>query len=110
MVPIVTMPRLMAVGGGALAELPAMLRRLGLSRPLVVTDPYIKSCGILDQATELLDGAQIRWSVFADTVPDPTTTAVEAGTHHQQERLAVGLRAGDRRNRAIAQHARNCWG
>ena len=30
MVPIVTTPRLMAVGGGALAELPAMLRRLGL--------------------------------------------------------------------------------
>jgi len=85
MVPIVTMPRLMAVGGGALAELPAMLRRLGLSRPLVVTDPYIKSCGILDQATELLDGAQIHWSVFADTVPDPTTTAVEAGTHHLAE-------------------------
>src|SRR6516165_5725588 len=85
MVPIVTMPRLMAVGGGALAELPAMLRRLGLSRPLVVTDPYIKSCGILDRATELLDGAQIRWSVFADTVPDPTTTAVEAGTHHLAE-------------------------
>ena len=37
MVPIVTTPRLMAVGGGALAELPDMLRRLRLSRPLVVT-------------------------------------------------------------------------
>jgi alcohol dehydrogenase class IV len=80
MVPIVTTPRLMAVGGGALAELPAMLRRLGLSRPLVVTDPYIASCGILDRATALLDGAQIGWSVFSDTVPDPTTTVVETGT------------------------------
>jgi alcohol dehydrogenase class IV len=80
MVSIVTTPRLMAVGGGALAELPAMLRRLGLDRPLVVTDPYIASCGILDQATALLDGAQIRWSVFSDTVPDPTTTVVETGT------------------------------
>jgi alcohol dehydrogenase class IV len=80
MVPIITTPRLMAVGGGALAELPAMLRRLGLDRPLVVTDPYIASCGILDRATALLDGAQIRWSVFSDTVPDPTTTVVETGT------------------------------
>ena len=80
MVPIVTTPRLMAVGGGALAELPAMLRRLGLDRPLVVTDPYIASCGILDQATALLEGAQIRWSVFSETVPDPTTTVVETGT------------------------------
>ena len=80
MVSLVTTPRLMAVGGGALAELPAMLRRLGLDRPLVVTDPYIASCGILDQAIALLEGAQIRSSVFSDTVPDPTTTVVETGT------------------------------
>ena len=41
MVAIVTMPRLMAVGGGALVELPAMLRRLGLANPLIVTDPFL---------------------------------------------------------------------
>jgi len=86
MVPIVTTPRLMAVGGGALAELPGMLRRLGLSRPLLVTDPYIASCGILDRATELLGDAEVPWSVFADTIADPTTTVVEAGTR----RLADG--------------------
>jgi alcohol dehydrogenase class IV len=79
MVPIITAPRLIAVGGGALFELPAMLRRLGLSRPLVVTDPYIASCGILDRATALLDGAQLGWSVFSDTVADPTTAVVETG-------------------------------
>jgi len=86
MVPIVTTPRLMAVGGGALAELPGMLRRLGLSRPLVVTDPYMASCGILDLVTELLGDAEVPWSVFADTIADPTTTVVEAGTR----RLADG--------------------
>ena len=86
MVPIVTTPRLMAVGGGALAELPGMLRRLGLSRPLVVTDPYIASCGILDRVTALLGDAEVPWSVFADTIADPTTTVVEAGTR----RLADG--------------------
>ena len=86
MVPIVTTPRLMAVGGGALAELPDTLRRIGLSQPLVVTDPYIASCGILDRATALFDSAQIRWSVFSDTVADPTTAVVETGTR----RLADG--------------------
>jgi alcohol dehydrogenase class IV len=85
MVPIVTTPRLMALGGGALAELPATLRRLGLDRPLIVTDPYIASCGILDRATTLLDRAQIRWSVFSDTVPDPTTTVIETGIQRLTE-------------------------
>src|SRR5271169_1395919 len=79
MIATITTPRLMAVGGGALAELPGILQRLGLARPLIVTDPYISSCGILERATALLDGAHFRWQVFADTVPDPTTPVVEAG-------------------------------
>jgi alcohol dehydrogenase class IV len=79
MVALITTPRLMAVGGGALGELPAMLARLGLSAPLVVTDPYIRSCGILDRATSLLAEARIGSEVFADTVPDPTTAVIEEG-------------------------------
>jgi alcohol dehydrogenase class IV len=79
MVPVVTTPRLIAVGGGALAELPATLTRLGLEKPLIVTDPYISGCGILEGATALLDRVPLRWQVFADTVPDPTSAVVETG-------------------------------
>ena len=79
MVAVIATPRLMAVGGGALGELPAILARLGLSAPLVVTDPYIRGCGILDRATALLDKASSGWAVFADTVPDPTTAVIEEG-------------------------------
>ena len=86
MVPIITMPRLMAVGGGALAELPGILQRLGLTRPLVVTDPFLVRSGHLERATAILDEAGIPWRVFSDTVADPTTAVVEAGTR----RLAEG--------------------
>jgi alcohol dehydrogenase class IV len=87
MAALITTPRLMAIGGGALAELPGLLARLGLARPLIVTDPYIARCGILDRATALFDGAGVAWSVFSDTVPDPTTEVIDTGTAH--------LRAGD---------------
>jgi alcohol dehydrogenase class IV len=80
MAALITTPRLMQIGGGALAELPGVLARLGLSRPLIVTDPYIARCGILDRATDLLTGAGVPSDVFADTVPDPTTKVVEVGT------------------------------
>ena len=86
MAALITAPRLMAIGGGALAELPGLLARLGLARPLIVTDPYIAGCGILDRVTALLDGAGVPWSVFSDTVPDPTTDAIAAGV----ARLASG--------------------
>jgi alcohol dehydrogenase class IV len=79
MAALITAPRLMAIGGGALADLPGLLARLGVTWPLVVTDPYIAKCGILDRATALLDGAKIAWSVFSDTVPDPTTEAIARG-------------------------------
>ena len=85
MAALITTPRLISIGGGALAELPATLGRLGLARPLIVTDPYIARCGILDRATALLDEARIRWAVHSDTVPDPTTDAVTAGVARLQE-------------------------
>jgi len=85
MAALITAPRLMSIGGGALAELPALLARLGLARPLIVTDPYIARCGILDRATALLDKAGVPWAVFADTVPDPTTEVIGIGVARLQE-------------------------
>src|SRR5438552_2152653 len=85
MVPIITMPRLMAVGGGALAELPSLLRRLGLTRPLLVTDPFLVHSGHLERVTHILDEASVPWRVFSDTVADPTTAVVEAGTRRLAE-------------------------
>lgn len=82
MVPIITMPRLMAVGGGALAELPSLLERLGLAKPLIVTDPFLMRSGHLERVTQTLDEVSIPWRVFSDTVADPTTAVVETGTSH----------------------------
>jgi alcohol dehydrogenase class IV len=86
MVSIVTTPRLMAVGGGALAELPAMLHRLGLANPLIVTDPFLARSGHLERATAQLERGGLPWTVFSDTVADPTTAVVETGAR----RLAEG--------------------
>src|SRR4051794_15132105 len=87
MAALITAPRLMAVGGGALSDLPGIMGRLGLARPLIVTDPYIAGCGILDRATALLDDARIPWAVFKDTVPDPTTDALAAGVARMRARM-----------------------
>ena len=51
MAPIITMPRLMAIGGGALAELPGTLQRLGMTKPLIVTDPFLLRSGHLEKVT-----------------------------------------------------------
>lgn len=72
-------PRLIVMGGGAVAKLGEVLGQLGLSRPLVVTDPWMVSSGTVDKALLPLRGAGLDPQVFSDTVPDPTDTVVETG-------------------------------
>ncbi|MCG7361375.1 iron-containing alcohol dehydrogenase [Roseomonas sp. ACRSG] len=88
MIPIsLVAPRKLLIGGGALAKLPALLAEFGLSRPLLVTDPWMVSSGTVERALAPLKGAGIATSVFSETVPDPTDTVVQAGVE--------ALRAGD---------------
>lgn len=79
MIATITMPRLLYIGGGAIAEATTALARLGVRRPLIVTDRFMASSGMLAQLTDRLDAAGIAWQAFSDTVPDPTTEVVEAG-------------------------------
>jgi alcohol dehydrogenase class IV len=85
MAALITTPRLLSIGGGALGELPALMARLGLKQPLIVTDPFIAGSGILDRATSLLRGAGMVWGMFQDTVSDPTTEVIGAGVERLKE-------------------------
>ena len=80
-------PRLMRIGGGAVAQVAEVLKTFGLSRPLVVTDPWMASSGTVERCLAPLRKAGIAAAVFSDTVPDPTDTVIEAG--------AAVLAAGD---------------
>ena len=72
-------PRKLLMGGGALAQLPALLKEFGLSSPLVVTDPWMVSSGTVDRVLAPLAAAGLSPKVFSDTVPDPTDTVIAAG-------------------------------
>ncbi len=84
MIATITMPRLLYIGGGAVAELAMVLARFGARQPLIVTDPFMVSSGMLAKVSDRLDAAGVKWQVFADTVPDPTTDVVEAGVRRLQ--------------------------
>ena len=72
-------PRVLVIGGGAVAKLKDVLAQLGLSRPLVVTDPWMVSSGTVEKALGPLRAAGLAPAVFSETVPDPTDAVVEAG-------------------------------
>lgn len=74
----INLPRILRVGAGASGLLVQTLSQLGLSRPLLITDPYMKDCGYCAQLQAPLDAAGIVYGLFSDCVPDPTTDSVNA--------------------------------
>ncbi len=72
-------PRLIQVGGGSVANLGKVLAQFGLSRPLVVSDPFMVATGLIQRCLEPLRQAGMVPEVFSDTVPDPVDTVVQAG-------------------------------
>jgi 3-phosphoglycerate kinase len=69
-------PRLLVMGGGSIGQAAAVLAQLGLSRPLVVTDPWMVSSGTVEKLLAPLKAGGISYGVFSDTVPDPTDTVI----------------------------------
>ncbi len=73
------LPRTIRIGGGVLNELPEVLEAAGLSRPLIVTDAWMESSGVLGRVEALLHGAGLAFRSFTGVVPDPTVTSIDAG-------------------------------
>ena len=84
MIASIVSPRVLMVGGGAIAGAAELFGKLGLSRPLVVTDPFMVSSGLLRRLLDPLAVAGIVADVFSDTVPEPTDTVIEAGVARLQ--------------------------
>ena len=72
-------PSVTLIGIGAAKEIPARIKALGGTKPLIVTDKGITGAGITRQITDLLDGAGMKYVVFDETIPNPTDKNVEAG-------------------------------
>jgi len=75
----IVQPRQMIIGGGAIGEVVPTLTKMGLKRPFIVTDKFMVECGNVARLTEPLDAAGMAYSVFSDTVPDPTSSSIDHG-------------------------------
>ncbi|WP_199254176.1 iron-containing alcohol dehydrogenase [Mycolicibacterium mengxianglii] len=91
------MPRFLTVGAGALTTAGGALIKLGVCRPLIVTDKYLVSSGATSKLEKVLIDAGCAVAVFSDTVPDPTTSslipAVEAVRQHGAD-CVIGFGGG----------------
>ncbi|MBU7575098.1 MAG: iron-containing alcohol dehydrogenase [Hydrogenophaga sp.] len=74
---------------GALAQLKAECERIGIARPLIVTDAGVKAAGLLDRTLAALPGLQP--AVFDQTPSNPTEAAVRAAVEVYRQAGCDGL-------------------
>ncbi|GLS12974.1 iron-containing alcohol dehydrogenase [Hydrogenophaga electricum] len=74
---------------GALAQLPAECARIGIRKPLIVTDAGVKAAGLLAQALAALP--DLPAAVFDQTPSNPTEAAVRAAVAVYREQGCDGL-------------------
>jgi len=74
---------------GVLAQLKAECERVGIGRPLVVTDAGVKAAGLLDRVQQALGG--VTHSVFDATPSNPTEAAVRAAAELYRAQGCDGL-------------------
>lgn len=97
-------------GAGALGELKEACDKLGITKPLIVTDKGVQAAGIVDKVAAALGHQQ--FAIFNDTPPNPSESAVRAGVEalkHAEGKgvIAVGGGSSIDLAKAVAVAARH---
>jgi 4-hydroxybutyrate dehydrogenase len=90
-------PTRVVLGAGALARVPAHVERLGLKRPLVVTDPGVVKAGLAERLYGTLSKAKVAFARFEQVQPNPTDKDVVDGLEvYRKEKCdsVIGLGGG----------------
>ncbi|HET9594009.1 MAG TPA: iron-containing alcohol dehydrogenase [Anaeromyxobacteraceae bacterium] len=84
-------PTRIVFGEGALREVPNHLARLGVKKPLVVTDAGVVASGLLGRLVATLDAERVPFAVFDAVEPNPTGATVENGLSAWREHGCDGI-------------------
>lgn len=75
----IILPSQMQVGANASEKVADVLSSFGCRHPLIITDQTMVSLGYTDHIQKSLTDSDIPSDVFADTVPEPTVSSIQAG-------------------------------
>jgi len=90
-VTVLSWPTRILLGPGAVKRLPDEVQRLGLTRPLLVTDAGVVKAGLADRVMTVLGEAGIVHVLFDRVTPDPTERDVFAGLEAYQSAGCDGI-------------------
>lgn len=66
-------------GAGAISAIPAEVKKRGLHKAFVCSDPDLVKFGVTDKVLRVLEGAGIAYSLYSEIKPNPTIENVRTG-------------------------------
>ena len=72
----ILLPNSITFGGGSLREINKILNSLEKKNPLIITDNTMVTLGIIKLLEEYLTKYQIRYEIYKDTIPEPTSQSI----------------------------------
>ncbi|HEY6725104.1 MAG TPA: iron-containing alcohol dehydrogenase [Polyangiaceae bacterium] len=84
-------PTRIVFGAGVVASLSDEAKRLGIQRPLVVTDAGLVDAGVAPRVASALSGAGLVVSVFSGVLGNPTEVNIEEGATAYRAHRADGV-------------------
>ena len=66
-------------GAGAISAIPAEVKKRGLHKAFVCSDPDLVKFGVTDKVLKVLEGAGIAYSLYSEIKPNPTIENVQTG-------------------------------
>jgi alcohol dehydrogenase class IV len=85
------LPQDLLIGGGTSDDLPDHVARVGIERPLVVSDRFLLDQGPAGPLVERLSAAGLAVEVFGDVQPDPTLANVNGALDALRSHEADGV-------------------
>jgi alcohol dehydrogenase class IV len=85
------LPQDLLIGGGASDDLAEHVARIGIERPLVVSDRFLLDKGPAGPLVERLEAAGVAVAVFGEVQPDPTLDNVEGALQALRDHEADGV-------------------
>jgi len=84
-------PNRIVFGAGAMGQLAPSVKGLAIRRPLVVSDPGVAACGLLERVTDPLRAVGVECAVFDRVEGNPTEASVYPGVEIYRGQQCDGI-------------------
>ncbi|MDC0651669.1 iron-containing alcohol dehydrogenase [Alphaproteobacteria bacterium] len=75
----IVLPKFLNFGGGAVNKVADILKQINCNKPIIITDKTMVKLKIIEPLEKALTAVQIMYSIYDNTIPEPTSSSIEEG-------------------------------